>query len=82
MQTRPAKLPEDADRLQEALVKLRAISHEINQPIQIILGHAELMIMQTKPGDAMRDDLTTIRDQADRLASINQRLHKVAILQD
>jgi len=46
------------------------ISHEIDNPVGIILGYAELMLEECEPQDPRRDDLCSIIDECKRCKRI------------
>ena len=51
------------------------IAHEMNNPLQGVLGHLELLMRSSSPGDrAVRKDLRGIYQEADRAAKIVQNL--------
>ena len=50
------------------------IAHELNNPLQVILGHAELLLDQAPAGSNVADGLNRILIDADRSAKIVQNL--------
>jgi DNA-binding response OmpR family regulator len=55
-----------------------ALEHEINNPLSALLGHAELMLMDTDHlMDSQRDQLRIIQEQAARIADVVRRLGKL-----
>jgi DNA-binding response OmpR family regulator len=54
-----------------------ALEHEINNPLSALLGHAELLLMDEALTDAQRTELTTVREQAARIADVVRRLAKL-----
>lgn len=60
----------ERDRLQGMLEMAGAFSHELNQPMQVILTTAELLQATCEPG-------TDIRMKADRLLSSVQRMNSI-----
>ncbi|HAD03847.1 MAG: hypothetical protein A2005_07550 [Desulfuromonadales bacterium GWC2_61_20] len=59
-----------AERL-AAIGQLAAgVSHEIDNPVGIILGYAELLLEDTPPGDPRADDLQAIVDECKRCRRI------------
>jgi two-component system C4-dicarboxylate transport response regulator DctD len=51
-----------------------ALQHEINNPLAAILAHAELMAMDAADAGAMDESLTTILEQARRIATVVRKL--------
>lgn len=51
-----------------------ALQHEINNPLAAILAHAELMVMDAGEPASADDSLTTILEQARRIADVVRRL--------
>lgn len=49
------------------------VAHELNNPLQGVLGYAELMLA-TRPADREAEELTAIRDNAHRAAGIVRNL--------
>lgn len=58
-----------------ALGQLAAgVAHELNNPLQSVLGFAELLAWNIPPDDPMREDLSTIAGEARRARDIVRRL--------
>ena len=54
-----------------------ALEHEINNPLSALLGHAELLLMDGDLSAGQREELQTVRDQAERIADVVRRLAKL-----
>jgi DNA-binding response OmpR family regulator len=54
-----------------------ALEHEINNPLSALLGHAELLLMDTDIGTDQREQLQIIREQASRIAEVVRRLARL-----
>jgi DNA-binding response OmpR family regulator len=54
-----------------------ALEHEINNPLSALLGHAELLLMDEELSDDQREELQTVREQAERIADVVRRLAKL-----
>jgi C4-dicarboxylate-specific signal transduction histidine kinase len=54
------------------------VAHEINNPLQAIMGFAELMQMEPDVPDAMRDDLRLIQKESTRACNIMKNLARFA----
>jgi PAS domain S-box-containing protein len=66
----------ERERLQGVLEMAGAICHEINQPLQAILGHSELLLMDSSRKMTVRS-LNSIRAQATRLGKITKKLSNI-----
>lgn len=62
----------ERERLQGVLEMAGAVCHEINQPLQAILGYCELLLMGPEIG--MVTGLSAIKSQVARLGRITQKL--------
>jgi signal transduction histidine kinase len=54
------------------------ISHELNQPLQAILGQADLLDMNLPAGDEKKARLEVIKDQIDRMRNITRKLMNIS----
>ena len=65
----------EKERLQGVLEMAGAVCHEINQPLQAIIGYSELLLM-TMEEDRVKDteSLATIQSQAARIGKITKKL--------
>jgi PAS domain S-box-containing protein len=50
------------------------IAHDYNNMLSVILGHTELALARTTPGDPLRDDLEAIQRAAERSALLTSQL--------
>jgi PAS domain S-box-containing protein len=66
----------ERERLQGVLEMAGAVCHEINQPLQAILGYSELLLM-VFPEEPMGHHLNAIKSQANRLGNITKRLANI-----
>jgi signal transduction histidine kinase len=66
-----------ADR-ERILGQVRETTHEMSQPIQVILGLAELLLSGQADPASVRADAEKISGQARRLHRLNQRLNRLA----
>jgi len=60
-------------KLQGVVETAGAVCHELNQPLQSILGNTE-MIMMNSVDDSNLNKLETIKDQVDRMGKITKKL--------
>ncbi|MCP4673003.1 MAG: GAF domain-containing protein [Desulfobacula sp.] len=64
----------EKERLQGVLEMAGAVCHEINQPLQAILGYSELLLIGSKPDELKDNKLSSIKVQATRLGEITKKL--------
>ncbi|MFO7752624.1 MAG: GAF domain-containing protein [Desulfobacteraceae bacterium] len=65
----------EKERLQGVLEMAGAVCHEINQPVQAILGYSELLLMNSREVRTKEtDSLFTIQSQAARIGEITKKL--------
>lgn len=66
----------EEERFQGVLEMAGAICHEINQPLQAILGYTELLVMDPESATS-KANLENIKNQADRLGKITATLANI-----
>jgi two-component system, NtrC family, sensor kinase len=54
------------------------VAHEVNNPLTVILGPAEMLLQDLEPGDPRRQDVQTIREAALRARSVVRALSDFA----
>jgi PAS domain S-box-containing protein len=62
------------EKAQNILEVAGAICHEMNQPMQVISGYTELLLMNFAEGDPIYAKLITIKNQIHRMSSITRKL--------
>lgn len=67
----------EKERLQGVLEMAGAVCHEINQPLQAILGYSELLLMGLQSEQAEENRLNAIKNQASRLGRITHKLSRI-----
>lgn len=67
----------EKERLQGVLEMAGAVCHEINQPLQAILGYSELLLMGSDSPCVEESNLNSIRSQAARLGRITRKLSSI-----
>ncbi|MEA1922238.1 MAG: response regulator [Pseudomonadota bacterium] len=65
------------EKLKGILEMAGTVCHEFNQPLQVISGSAELLLLETADDAPGRDLAETIVGQALRLGAINSKLMKI-----
>ena len=65
------------EKLQGVLETAGAVCHEMNQPLQTILGHTELSLADISPDNPAYLSLTKISKQIDRMAQITRKLQSI-----
>ena len=69
-----SKKLEEIRRLAQLGELVSSIAHEVNNPLMIISGNAQLCQMEDLKNDAVKDNLKIIVDQCERAKSIIQRM--------
>ena len=54
-----------------------AVCHELIQPLQSILGHSELLMMDVDENDPSYGQLNVIIEQIERMRDITQKLQQI-----
>ncbi|ACN13405.1 FixL [Desulforapulum autotrophicum HRM2] len=65
------------EKLQAVLEMAGAVCHELNQPLQAILGYSELIMMDQEPDSQLFRDLGIIRSQTARIGTITKKLSEI-----
>ena len=65
------------EKLQGVLETAGAVCHEMNQPLQTILGYTELSLADISPDNPAYLSLTKISKQIDRMAEITHKLQNI-----
>ena len=65
------------EKLQVVLEMAGAICHELNQPMQIISGYSDMLLMNISENDPVKGKIETISKQIKRMATITQKLMKI-----
>ncbi|HUU29793.1 MAG TPA: histidine kinase dimerization/phospho-acceptor domain-containing protein, partial [archaeon] len=67
----------EKNELLSALETVRSICHEMNQPLQVISGYLELMLMKSSKSEPYYEFLVRLKEQSDRLADISRKLMSI-----
>ncbi|HYA14178.1 MAG TPA: PAS domain S-box protein [Syntrophales bacterium] len=62
------------EKLQSVLEIAGTVCHEMNQPMQIIAGYSELLLMKTSENDPIYKKLSAITEQIRRMSTITRKL--------
>jgi DNA-binding response OmpR family regulator len=65
------------EKLQAVLEMAGAVCHEMNQPIQVISGHAELMLMDITEDHPLYEKIKTIDEQTNKMGEITRRMTEI-----
>jgi PAS domain S-box-containing protein len=68
----------ERERLTALIQTAGMISHEMNQPLQAILGQADLIRLSLPSGDAKNERLEIIKDQIERMRAITRKLVNIS----
>jgi len=69
--------------LRDVAAKLRMISHELNNPLAVMMGFAQLILLNTRCDGQIRTDMEKLYSELKRVVQVVERLHSYAIaLQD
>jgi len=65
------------EKLEGALEMAGAVCHDINQPLQVILGQTEILKLESDVGNSIQKNLETIATQTDKMAKITRKLMNI-----
>jgi signal transduction histidine kinase len=74
---RAARERAQKEKFQGVLETAGAVCHELNQPLQVISGYAELMMVDLAEGDKHYGLADQILEQVERIADITGKLQKI-----
>ncbi len=79
----PAPGAEGGAILEEVALKLRNITHELNNPLAIVMGFTQLILLNGQCEGKMRMDVERLYSEMRRLIQVVEKLHAYAVsLQD
>jgi len=64
----------ESERLTGVIEMAGTVCHEMNQPMQAILGYSELLMLNIKENDPLFHRLKRIKDKIERMGTITQKL--------
>ena len=65
------------EKLQAVLETAGAVCHELNQPMQVIVGYCDLLLMDIEEEDVNYHKIKRIEKQIERMGSITLKLSKI-----
>ena len=75
----PALSLEDRTALQEAGARLRMLSHEMNNPLAVMMGFMQLILLNPQCAGKVRADMEKVFSEMDRVVRVVERLHQYAL---
>lgn len=72
-----AAVAEHEQRMSDAAALVAQVRHEINNPLAVLLGQAQLLLRQEELSEKSRHRAETIEQQAKRIEEIIGQLRKV-----
>jgi len=67
----------EKEKLQAVFEMASAVCHEMNQPLQVVSGIAELLMLDVKKTDPHYEKLMAIMEQTERMGEITHKLMKI-----
>jgi len=67
----------EREKLQGVLEMAGAVCHELNQPLQIVSGFAEMLLLETNTDDKNYKILKTIKQGIERIGELTRRIMKI-----
>jgi len=64
-------------KLEGVLEMAGAVCHEMNQPMQIILGNSDLLLMHIPENNQLNDKINKIREGIDRMRIITRKIKNI-----
>ncbi len=68
----------DKDKLEGVIEMARAVCHELNQPLQMIVGNTEILMMKDIDKETVNKRVKLIKEQVDRMGEMTGNLIKIA----
>lgn len=67
----------EKERLHGIIEMAGMACHELNQPMQVVLGYSELMLMDISEANEIHDNIHTVKTQIDKMAEITKHLTEI-----
>ncbi len=68
----------ERERLQGVLEMAGAAAHELNQPIQVIMGYTDILSSRTDPSDPNHDLIARLQEEVDRMGKIGEKIAAIS----
>jgi len=62
------------EKLQSIIEIAGAVCHKMNQPLQVVLGLSELLLLDFKKSDPLYEKIKTLKEQTETMGEITQKL--------
>lgn len=69
----------DGDALAQVGAKLRTLAHEMNNPLAVIMGFAQLVMLNVNCNGKIRADMEKLYSEVRRVSEVVERLHAYAL---
>ncbi len=66
------------EKMEGVIEMARAVCHELNQPLQMILGNSEILLMEDLDEPDAKKRITQIKEQVDRMGIMTKKLITIA----
>ncbi len=66
-----------SEKFQGVLEMAGAVCHEMNQPMQVVSGTSELLIMAVEDDSPLYENIKTVKEQIDRMGKITKKLMRI-----
>lgn len=67
----------EREKLQGVLEMAGAVCHELNQPLQVVSGFSEILLLDADAGDKNYETLETIKKGIERIGELTHRIMKI-----
>lgn len=69
----------EKEKLNGVIEMAGAVCHEMNQPMQVVLGLSEFLLMDIREDNPLYKNIQKIKDQIDRMGGITKKLMNITI---
>ncbi len=70
---------QDESELGDVGAKLRAFAHELNNPLAVMMGFSQLIMLDPSCGGKVRADMDKLYSELQRVAHVAEKLHSYAV---